>query len=236
MNMGVMYPEQNNRTALPGERLSYSISGGNSWEERIVAMIALHVRFPLRFGHILFLARPIEPSPHSESENDAIAATTEQFEAFFRQHERQITGYLCRMVGDEQIAHDLCQETFVRAWQHFAQLRESAYAKAWLYRVSTNLALRYCEQRQAHPICSIDDMLPGDSDPGRGIAERDRVQHVLMQLTVKQRSALILHEVHGFSCDEIGNLLHLSRDAVKMALWRAREQFRTAYLHEEELM
>ena len=55
-----------------------------------------------------------------------------------------------------------------------------------------------------------------------------------MTLTPKQRGALILHEVHGLSCDEVGQLLHLSRDAVKMAIWRGREQFRKAYLSEGE--
>src|SRR5262249_41353606 len=143
-------------------------------------------------------------------------------------------GYLCRMTDDEQSAFDLCQETFVRAWQHFAQLRDRPEARAWLYRVATNLAAHQQHQRAAHPQEPLDEAWLGASDPGRHIVERERVAQVLRLLTPKQRSTLVLHEVQGFTCDEIGAILQMSRDAVKMALFRAREQFRIHYLREEE--
>ena len=59
------------------------------------------------------------------------------------------------------------------------------------------------------------------------------MRQTLLQLPIRQRAALILREVIGLSCAEIGDLLNISRDAVKMALWRAREQFRARYLGEE---
>ncbi len=187
------------------------------------------------FEAVVFFSRPLPSSrrqQHTKSREET--AQIDAFEAFFRQHERQITGYLCRMLGNEQSALDFSQETFIRAWQHFDQLQEATTARAWLYRVATNLALRQLEQHSAHSLQPLDDTLPGDSDPGRRIVERDLVQQTLLTLTPKQRSALMLHEVQGFSCDDVGAILHMSRDAVKMALWRGREQFRKRYLHEEE--
>lgn len=156
------------------------------------------------------------------------------FEAFFARFARQITGYLWRMTSDEQTASDLCQETFFRAWQHFDQLRDRPEARGWLYRVATNLAAHHHRQLAAHPVEPLDAAMLGASDPGRRVAESERVLQVLQDLTPKQRSALVLHEVQGLSCDEIGQILQMSRDAVKMALFRAREQFRIRYLHEED--
>jgi RNA polymerase sigma-70 factor, ECF subfamily len=197
------------------------------------AMITLHHRFPVRFGLFFSFTQPVPSSSYGDAKSGT-AAVNIQFEKFFQQYERQITGYLCRMVGDEQIAHDLSQETFVRAWEHFGQLQESVAARAWLYRVATNLALRHLERHRARPMYELDDTLPGDSDPGRRIVENDRVQDVLMTLTPKQRSVLVLHDVHGLTCDEIAKFLNASRDSIKKTLWRGREQFRITYLREEE--
>ena len=195
-----------------------------------------HRLYPLPcLARILWFARQIPFASSRETPAEIAArAQEQQFEALFQRFERQITAYLYRMTGDPQTAGDLSQETFIRAWQHLPQLRDPAAARAWLYRIATNLALRHQQRHHAVPLTTLDDAVPGASDPGRRIVERDRIQQVLLTLTPKQRSVLILHEVHGLSCDEVGHLLHLSRDAVKMALWRGREQFRKAYLSEGE--
>ena len=56
------------------------------------------------------------------------------------------------------------------------------------------------------------------------------VQVVLNKLTPKHRMALVLKEYQGMSCDEIGEVMGASRSAVKSLLFRAREEFRQAYL------
>ncbi|HKD77077.1 MAG TPA: RNA polymerase sigma factor, partial [Ktedonobacterales bacterium] len=165
---------------------------------------------------------------------DHSGADLVSFERFYWQHERHIIGYLCRMIGDEQAAHDLSQETFLRAWRHFATLRQHDEPRAWLFRVATNLALTFLRRRAARPVLPLDEDLAGQSDPGRQVAIRDLVTQALAALTPRQRAALILHEIEGLSCEEIGALLGISRDAVKMALWRAREQFRKHYLQEDD--
>jgi Sigma-70 region 2 len=83
------------------------------------------------------------------------------FERFYWQHERHIIGYLCRMVGDDQAAHDLSQETFLRAWRHFAALRQHSAPRAWLFRVATNLALSFLRRRAARPVLPLDEDMLG---------------------------------------------------------------------------
>jgi len=160
----------------------------------------------------------------------------DEFEAFFRRHERQVVACLWRITGDEQTAHDLSQETFLRAWRHFAQVRGYEQPGAWLLRVATNLALNELRRRSVPTAAAerfADDDAPGalaSSDPNLRLAERDLVEQTLLELTPQQRAALALREVYGFTCEEIGRTLGVSRDAIKMTLWRAREQFRLHYL------
>ncbi len=156
------------------------------------------------------------------------------FEPFFREHERAVYACLWRLTGDAQVARDLTQETFLRAWRHFEQAQSYERPLAWLLRIATNLAFsNYQRASSRHAISTealTDADTPSRSDPMRGLAERDLVQRTLLELPSNQRAALVLREVYGFSCEEIGGMLGVSRDAVKMALFRGREGFRRRYL------
>jgi RNA polymerase sigma-70 factor (ECF subfamily) len=158
-----------------------------------------------------------------------------EFEAFFWRFERQVLGYLWRLTGDEQTALDLSQDVFLRAWEHFAEFDERRDSGTWLFRVASNLAFTHLRRKRA-PVGAaqpLDDSLATSDHSGR-LIERDHVRQTLGALPPQQRSALVLHEVYGLSCEEIGQVLDISRDAVKMALWRGREQFRRRYTQEEE--
>src|SRR5215831_8155621 len=98
----------------------------------------------------------------------AFSAHPDDFEAFFQQHEHAVFGYLLRMTGDEQTAHDLSQEAFLRAWQHFDKIRGYDHPAAWLFRVASNLAISHLRRRSS-PVGSAkllgDDDSPARSDP-----------------------------------------------------------------------
>ena len=164
---------------------------------------------------------------------DGATAPSATFEAFFWRYERKVFSYLWRMTGNGEAAFDLTQDVFVRAWRHFAEIRDAADAGPWLLRVATNVALTHLRHRVAQAALPLEDDQPGtSSDLAQRVAEQESVRQILLQLGPKQRSALVLFELYGFSCEEIGQALHMSRDAAKMTLWRAREQFRTLYLKE----
>jgi RNA polymerase sigma-70 factor (ECF subfamily) len=165
-----------------------------------------------------------EASPargRADEERDA------RFEHFFRRYEPRITGYLWRMTGVIDLAADLCQETFLRAWQQFDTVAAYPQPEAWLFRVATNLALN----QMRRPIAaSLDPRFdPAGSDPSGRVVEREIVRQALLALPIKLRAPLILRAVYDLTYAEIGDLLAMSPDAVKMAVSRAREQFRQAY-------
>jgi RNA polymerase sigma-70 factor, ECF subfamily len=176
----------------------------------------------------------------SASADDTASASARQFpsfEAFFRQHERDIFGYLWRITGDEQAAYDLSQETFVRAWQHFDRIVTYERPGGWLFRVATNLALTHQKRAAApvgaaQPFSMADD--PSVSDPAWRLAESEAIRATLLALPPQQRAALVLREVCGFSCAEVAEMLGVTLAAAKMTLSRGRDAFRARYTREEQ--
>ncbi|MGO8947588.1 MAG: RNA polymerase sigma factor [Ktedonobacterales bacterium] len=154
-------------------------------------------------------------------------------ERFILLYQRQILNYLWRMTGDRESAFDLTQEVFLRAWQRFDLIRDYDQPLHWLFRVATNVALTYLKRRSslvgsAEPLDDRQDV--ASSDPTWRLAERDLVRETLLQLPPKRRAALVLREVYGMSASEAGKILGMSQAAVRMALYRGREQFRALYL------
>lgn len=178
----------------------------------------------------------VQASHGDHASAETYAAKAHRFETFFLRYDRQVAGYLWRMIGDEQIVCDLSQETFLRAWRHFDQISTYDLPGAWLFRVATNLALHHLQHHfTRQPILSLDLVDdPAASDPASHFGERDQVRQTLMALSPRLRAVLILREVYGLSCDETATALGMTHDATKMAFWRAREQFRAIYLRQEQ--
>ncbi|HKD76707.1 MAG TPA: RNA polymerase sigma factor, partial [Ktedonobacterales bacterium] len=193
------------------------------------------VRRVLRRCGMAAVARD-DPPPHSATHGNDQAATEgstiEEFESFFRRYEPLISGYLRRMIGDEQAAYDISQESFFRAWQHFAEIKEYPNPRSWLFRVATNLAINHLRHARIVGVATPldEENAPAGDDPTAHVAERDLVQQTLLLLPPKQRALLVLHEVYGLTCEEAGNLLGLSHAAARTQICRAREQFRQLYL------
>lgn len=166
--------------------------------------------------------------------SDADDTSDGAFEAFFRSHQHDIFGFLWRLTGDEQVAHDLTQETFVRAWQQFAKVRAYEQPRAWLFRIATNLAIDH-QRRRATPVRSaspLDETIAA-TDPAlrliERLDERDAVREAMLALPMRQRTALVLRVVYDLSCEEIAATLGISVAAARMTLSRARAQFRERY-------
>jgi RNA polymerase sigma-70 factor (ECF subfamily) len=170
---------------------------------------------------------------------------TDEFEPFFRLHEREISAYLWRMTGDEHAAYDLAQETFLRAWQHFTRIRGYERPGGWLFRVATHLALNHLRDRSVrhgdavssgvesvsqHPLERSEGRM---DDIATHVAEADMVRRALMAVPPRQRAALILREVYGFPCGQVAAALGMSVGGVKTLLWRARGEFRDRYAEED---
>jgi len=175
-------------------------------------------------------------SPDSAQELHTVThAGVDAFEAFFWRYERDILGYLWRLTGDEQAAHDLSQETFLRAWQHFDTIQRYDQPRAWLFRVASNLGINHLRGRSRRGIpatafSDIEHVEMANGDPAYRLAENDAIRQTLLELPPRQRAAVVLCDVYGLSSAEAAEALGLSHGSLKMSLWRGRERFRHDYL------
>ena len=167
-------------------------------------------------------------------EGDAAA-----FEAIFQRYERQIYGFIYRMMGNPDDANDLTQECFIRAYRALPQTSADLNVSAWLHRIASNACLDVLRRRQrirwlpweSHKHEPLLHGTPHD-DPERTALSAEtqlEVQHLLQRMSPRNRMALVLREYEGLSCEEIGQIMGLSRSAVKSVLFRGREEFRKLY-------
>jgi RNA polymerase sigma-70 factor, ECF subfamily len=166
-------------------------------------------------------------------------------------HRAALTGHCYRMLGSVFDAEDAVQDTMVRAWRSLDRFDGRSTLRTWLYRIATNVCLDALSSRarRARPMDerepgSVDDPLdarprthwlepipdaraiPADADPFELTALRQSTRlafvAALQRLPPRQRAALILTEVLGWSAAEVAECLETSVPAVNSAIQRAR--------------
>jgi RNA polymerase sigma-70 factor (ECF subfamily) len=176
-------------------------------------------------------------------------------------HRAPLTGHCYRMLGSACDAEDAVQETMVRAWQGIARFEGRSSLRTWLYRIATNVCLdtlsdrsRRARPMEEGPNGSVEDyletrerthwlepvpdarVLPSDASPFELTAIRQSIRlafvAALQHLPPRQRAALLLSEVVGWSAAEVAECLGMSVAAVNSALQRARATIATRNGHE----
>ncbi|NMO96433.1 RNA polymerase sigma factor [Paenibacillus lemnae] len=150
----------------------------------------------------------------------------------FKQHQPSLYLYLYRMCGSREIAEELVQETFYRAMISMkAEHRE--YARAWLYKVARHLFIDWFRKRRGEVQMQeeLSSMEPENVYPtpeeALSASERQiRVARGISRMPESYQSILLLREMDGLSYKELGEVLELSPDQVKVTLYRARERFK----------
>jgi RNA polymerase sigma-70 factor (ECF subfamily) len=153
------------------------------------------------------------------------------FDALFQRWAGPLLRYLERMLHDAASAEDLVQEVFLRVHRARERYRPEARFSTWVFRIATNLALNELRRpRRRDPHESLDaENAPEPSAPATAIDElvdakrmAGDVEQALRSLPERQRAALWLGAVEGFSYAEVGASLEVSEKAVKALVHRAR--------------
>jgi RNA polymerase sigma-70 factor (ECF subfamily) len=156
-------------------------------------------------------------------------------------HAAPVFHFLCRMVGNEDDANDLAQETFARVFRARASFRLNEKFSTWLYTIAANLARNHFRWRARHPNISLEtaaddpeqsleNVLPAkDAGPSEQILTMERAAAVraeVSRLPEDLREALVLCEWEERSVVEAATILETTPKAVESRLYRARKQLR----------
>jgi RNA polymerase sigma-70 factor (ECF subfamily) len=157
-------------------------------------------------------------------------------EGLFARHHSEIYAYLTRMLRDPELAADLTQDAFVRAYRAHADLDDPSKARAWLYQIAHRVALDEIRRRR------IVRFVPWSGESRGSVPSTERLvletrlssemERALARIPERQRAALLLAEVHDLTGVELAAALGVSHVAARALLTRARESLRRALAEE----
>ncbi|HEU6448375.1 MAG TPA: sigma-70 family RNA polymerase sigma factor [Verrucomicrobiae bacterium] len=155
-------------------------------------------------------------------------------------HATPVFQFLCRMLGDENDANDLAQETFVRVFRSCKSFRANEKFSTWLYSIAANLAKNHFRWRSRHPNVSLEaqtesenkiaDVLPSDArSPLEETVAAERVEAVraaVHALPGDFRDAIVLCEWEDRTVADAARILGATPKAIESRLYRGRNLLR----------
>jgi len=171
----------------------------------------------------------LEPQKLAAAQAGDMAA----FEWLVRRHEERLFAFCCRWLRCVEDAREVCQDSFVRAWQALPEFEGRAKFSTWLYQIALNLcrdraktrATRQrdstiaLEEMEQSPLCP--QKTPDASAEWRG--EMQKLERGLAELPEKLRAALMLTTMEGLSQTECAQVMNCSVRGVEGRVHRARQ-------------
>jgi RNA polymerase sigma-70 factor (ECF subfamily) len=174
------------------------------------------------------------PASYVADPDVALAAAGDRraFERIYRQHVTRVFSLCARMVNDRTRAEELTQDVFVRAWEKLHLFRGESAFGTWLHRLTVNVVLndRKTEGRQRSRYEDDDEGSGVDALPSRPATPGDRMdlEMAINKLPKGARRVFTLHDVEGYTHEEIAARLGVTTGATKAQLHRARMLLREA--------
>lgn len=147
--------------------------------------------------------------------------------AFLEAHGEEIWRLLFRMTGDYDRAHDLTQETLLRAFRKAGDFEGRGSVRGWLARMAVNLARDHLRKRRRRLRLLEEHGGPEDHHPSKDPLFEERVREAVDGLSDGQRLVVVMHDLEGYTHEEIGEALGIAPGSSRARLSRAREELRT---------
>ena len=162
----------------------------------------------------------------------------EAFEELVRRHQHRVFAVAGGILRRREDVEDIAQQVFVKAYFSLKRFDQRAAFSTWLYKITVNECWDSLRRKRVRPLVYESDLsedqarrfgssleAPGENlDASQRLENRERVEQVLEGLEERDRLMLILKEVEGFSVEEIGEILDLNANTVKVRLFRARRR------------
>jgi RNA polymerase sigma-70 factor (ECF subfamily) len=174
-----------------------------------------------------------EPPKNSSS----MATKQVRYEALVKALHGDLYRYAYWLTHEKQVAEDLVQETFLRAWRALDSLKDEKAAKSWLITILRRENARRFERKRfdmsEYEEASIMDT---QSTTTEQVIENQWLRDKIAQLPAEYSEPLVLQVLGGYSGKDIANILNLNKNTVMTRLFRARNQLKDALEKEPEKM
>jgi RNA polymerase sigma-70 factor (ECF subfamily) len=165
------------------------------------------------------------------------AGEPEAFERFVEHFRSKIFHYSLLMCGQTEDAEEVAQETLLKVFQNFDQLREPEHVRSWVFRIAKNACLMQRRKSVFAPEheLSVEELPPASEITDSGKLPEDELQNaevravlhqVIADLPPMYRCVVLLRDIEQLSTEETAQILDLTTDTVKTRLHRARAAMR----------
>ncbi|MGH7475280.1 MAG: RNA polymerase sigma factor [Longimicrobiales bacterium] len=143
--------------------------------------------------------------------------------ALYERNAAAVYGIARRMLGDDSLADDATQETWLRAFRSLERFRGDAAFSTWIHRIAVNCSIQLQRQRRRETgreaaIDGVESAVAVRCTPHL----RVRLERALDLLPAGMRQVLVLHDIEGYTHEEIARLLGISAGTSKSQLSKAR--------------
>ena len=156
------------------------------------------------------------------------------FEQLVIRHQDLVFSLAYKLTGNREMANDVAQEAFIRAWKAIEKFRGDSTFSTWIYRITVNTAWTLRKKAKKHNTLNIDDtyepiVIDEKKDPEL-VAINSDLSSVLInaldKIPIDQRIIVELKNIEGRSHKEIADYLDISVTAAKVRLHRAHQKLR----------
>jgi RNA polymerase sigma-70 factor (ECF subfamily) len=156
------------------------------------------------------------------------------FEQLVLRHQELVFSLAYKLTGNREMANDVAQEAFIRAWKAIEKFRGDSTFSTWIYRITVNTAWTLRKKAKKHNTLNIDEtyepiVVDEKKDPEMVAINSDLssvLSKALNNLPVEQRIIVELKNIEGRSHKEIADYLDISVTAAKVRLHRAHQKLR----------
>jgi len=168
------------------------------------------------------------------------AGDSDAFEKLYEQHHRRVYSLCLRMLGGVQQAEDLTQEVFLQVFRKIGSFRGDSAFTTWLHRLTVNQVLMHFRKRgvklehtsEEGDFSSVVET-PLQSTRRISMVDRIALERAISELPPGYRTVFVLHDVEGFTHDEIARLLGIAEGTSKAQLFKARRTMRALLTRQE---
>lgn len=188
--------------------------------------------------HAQLVTDPTETTTRADAEvtpvsTDVMAAAQgdrHAFERVYRLHVDRVYSLCLRMLGDRAVAEEVTQDVFVRVWDKLPGFRGDSTFSTWIHRVAVNVVLSRRKAVGVQAARVVDDPTAHESVASRPVSVGDRLdlEGAIAGLPNGARRVFVLHDVEGYTHEEIGDQLGITPGGSKAQLHRARMLLRAA--------
>ena len=156
------------------------------------------------------------------------------FEELVKRHQDLVFSLSFKLTGKRELANDVAQEAFIRAWKAIEKFRGDSTFGTWIYRITVNTAWTLRKKAKKHYSLNIEDtqepvVIDEKKDPELVAINSDLsvvLRKALNQIPLEQRIIVELKNIEGRSHKEIADYLDISVTAAKVRLHRAHQKLR----------